>query len=731
MKIALCAVLIAGAFPLFGQAADPSAGGGDIAGFPAFRSVRMHLLPPVIDGVITDGLPEGVKADTGWRAAARITLSNGVTVPDAAFQSLKEADGDFLDLSFEVRHDPSLDEGDAVVLGLRPIPGDAPAGFQDNDLVIIVYPFAGKDDAAAVPAGGTPSRVEIWKYAGDGWKDVSAEVKGCFWAARAFAATEDSFGWDLECRIPAGTAKGGDAWVDLPDRFYLYWNVVRVQSGPMPTVSQFAWPRRCPPLSGSLEPDALSPAGWGRADMFDAAVHKGLWIDPAGITVAREKTPETPEDFTIVLDAFVPSLHDFTAVVLNEATRVTGTYEDYMTEENVSVTFRSADWGIAGPNPGPDWKPLEETFAPEKGSANPTKPLSIPPAQSPTMPGSASFTYKSSIGPQAPAGITTVARRCLYAEISAPAGTYFREPGAYRNMIFSRLPELEERAVVSVRGYGPLPEGKSAFTYLLRTEKKIWMKRKAAGLFSGPETLSIDGSEEQDASDINSYFEWTLHGFLLTGEILTVRGRSYAAALPTGSFGYRVNRPTEVLAWRESVGGAKALDKTTYVLEMAADDAAEITTGIKTEESTGLFFGARAGGVVPVSLAAGGYIIGPSACLEAGIKFTQILSFLLNVGYAYLLDPAGGAGHHMFSALIGIRAAIEFSPVFYMYLQGGAFGYTPDFAVFDLGVDMGLAAGINLSRDLALEAGVNYYLGFLTADGDSLLRTNVGLILRF
>ena len=47
MKIALCAVFIAGAFPLFGQAADPPSGGGDIAGFPAFRPIRMHLLPPV------------------------------------------------------------------------------------------------------------------------------------------------------------------------------------------------------------------------------------------------------------------------------------------------------------------------------------------------------------------------------------------------------------------------------------------------------------------------------------------------------------------------------------------------------------------------------------------------------------------------------------------------------------------------------------------------------------
>jgi hypothetical protein len=135
-RVLCLALFTAGAAALHAQAAEES------AGFPVFKSVRAHLLPPVIDGFITDGLPEGVKPDTGWRAAGRITLANGVSVPDVAFQGLKEAQGDFLDLSFEVRHDPSLDEGDAVIIGLRPSEDGAAAEWRAGDVVVIVYRFS-------------------------------------------------------------------------------------------------------------------------------------------------------------------------------------------------------------------------------------------------------------------------------------------------------------------------------------------------------------------------------------------------------------------------------------------------------------------------------------------------------------------------------------------------------------------------------------------------------------
>jgi hypothetical protein len=709
-------------------AVDVTLTGEETAGFPLFRSVRTHLQPPVIDGFIADDLPPGIKLDTGWRAAARITLANGLFVPNVAFQGLKEAKGDFLDLSFEVRHDPSLDSGDAVVIGVRP--GQGGASSQEGDVVFILYPFSGKETAGAV-GGNALSRVEVWKFTGGSWKDVGAQVTGLRCAVRAFSTSPDSFGWDLELKVPANTQSGGAQWVNIPDQFYFYFNVLRVQTGERKTVSQFYWPRQGNPLRGELAPAALTPGSWGRADKSDSFEHKGLWIAPQDLTISPADKKNESDDFLVNYDNSVASINSFTVKVNNDTAQAVGTQLSFLDAGNVSVNFRSADWGIAGANPGPDWRKLDEQFTPEKGFVNPAKPKTVPMADNETKPGTATFEFRGNIGPALPAGMTTAERRCLYAELLAQPGTYFREPGVYRNMVLSTAPALEESAVLSVRGFGPPPGGRTAHAYMLRTERKSWLVRNTVNPFAGQEIRSTEAVGDENKSDINSYLEWTFHGSLLTGETVTVRGEAFEIALPTGSFGYRLRRPAEVRSWNEYITNARRLDENTYLLDIPADQTVQIKAGYRTDESTGLYLAARAGAAIPMSLYAGNYSVGPSPSLEFGIKATQMFSFFLGVGYNFLVEPSGGNGFNMFFALLDVRIAMEFNPVFYMYLQGGLFGYTPDFAFFDLGVNFGLSGGFVISRSLSLEAGVTYMAGLSQDHTVMLLLTQVGLVLKF
>lgn len=693
-------------------------------GFPRYLSLPYYPNPPVIDGYISDSLGSN-RVDAAWRAASRYTMLNGAPTAHVAFQGMKSSSGDALYMSFEVRNDGTLDAEDALVLAFRPEYSSTDTSitttaFRNNDVVMIIYPFAGPGGA---PTGAAPNRVEIWKYDGSSWQDVSSVYTSWSIVGRSFDFNSLK-AWDMELKLPIGTAP-----MALNDQFYFYYDVLRVSTS---GATQFFWPRDSRNLGVVLRPSSLFAGSWGKADKASGAALDGVWCDWNALSVTPPNPNYPADDFWITYNDSTPVENTFTTTVKNDRQETTEAGTTYIDSPGVIVLLRMANWGIAGANPGPDWEELDVLFPDATEGTNPSEAKLVPRATGPSSPGTATFVFKTRVGPTAalPPNISSEHHQCIYVELNADQDVYIKSKGVYRNMNFAHASELRREATISVRGFGPAPKGRTGFRYLLVTSQKaITIKDDSHGPDRGPGPVGMSAAPADRTSIDPSYLTWEVNGYLCTGSYIVIRGKPFEILNATGSFGYIVEHDAEVASWDPQIEGARLEGSGSYSLDIPAESAVTIHTVITPREFTPLALSAHAGAAFPLANFGSSYSVGFCGILDAQWAFSDALSLVFMAGYNYL----PGASPVVLPTSI-INLALDFrytrpiNPALFAYAQAGPNLYIQDFSTTALGVNVGLGFGYVLSPRFRVEAGADVHS--TTTLQNWLLQTHLGIVMR-
>jgi hypothetical protein len=694
-------------------------------GFPKYLALPYYPNPPTIDGFISEDL-QSHDVDAGWRAASRYAMGSGTTTSPVSFQGMKSASGDALYMSFEVRNDETIDLEDAIVLAFRPDYSTTDnaiktTAFRTNDVVMIVYPFTSTGGA---PGGASITNYQVWKYNGTTWDDVTSTYTPTM-AVHSFGVPTD-YSWDVEMRLPIGAAP-----MAINDQFYFYYNVLRVSSGATPDVAEYFWPRLSQNIGTVLRPSALYAGCWSKADKTTGVALDGVWCDWNATSVTPPNPSYPTDDFYITYNNTGAAVaNTFTTTVKNDRQKTDNTGTNYVDSPGVKVLLRMANWGIAGANPGPDWSELDDLFPTSSGSdTNPSTAQTVLAATSPSNPGTATYTYTCDVGPASalPANIAAYHHQCLYTELTANDEVYIKTKGVYRNMNFEHASEVRREAIISVRGYGQAPKGRTTHRYLLRTSRKerVFRSGERTTFGKGP----VPPGAGANGSDATSYLTWEINGYLCTGKYLVIRGKPFEILNATGSFGYIVEHDGEVAAWDPRIEGARLTGDGSYELEIPAESAVKIVTDIKPVDYTPFSLSLHGGLAFPLANFSATYAMGFCAILDAEYSFTPNLALVLMGGFNYL---PGSTSLILPTTIINValnfRFTLPIGQTFYAYAQAGPDMYIQDFSIFDAGYNGGLGAGLVLSPRFRLELGADYHSTW--SQHNWLLQTHLGIVLR-
>jgi hypothetical protein len=695
-------------------------------GFPRYLALPYYPNPPAIDGYVSDNLGSN-PVDAAWRAASRYTMANGTTTAHVAFQGMKSSSGDALYMSFEVRNDDTLDAEDALVLAFRPEYSSTDSSimttaFRTNDVVMIVYPFSGSGGA---PTAASPNKVEIWKYNGSSWNDVSTTYTSWDIKDRSFDV-DSKKAWDMELKLPLGVSP-----MVINDQFYFYYDVLRVSSS-APGVTQFFWPRGSKNLGVILRPTALFAGSWGKADKANGAAMDGIWCDWNAVSVTPPNPNHPADDFWITYNDTAPVENTFTTTVKNDRQRTTDSGTTYIPSPGVTVLLRMANWGIAGANPGPDWKEIDELFSSTGGTTNPSPAQQVGAASGPGSPGTAPFVYKCNIGPTStlPPNISAEHHQCVYVELDADEEVYIKSKGTYRNMNFAHASELRRAATISVRGFGPPPKGRTTFRYLLSTsEKATTIQDDSRSPDRAPGPLSMGVAPAGSGSIDPSYLTWEVNGYLCTGNYIAIRGKLFEILNATGSFGYIVEHDAEVASWDPHIEGARLEGDGSYSLEIPEESAVTITTIIKPKEFTPFALSLHAGAAFPLANFGNSYSVGFCGILDAQYAFTNALSLVFMAGFNYL---PGASSVVLPTSIINLaldfRYTLPICQTLFAYAQAGPNYYIQDSSTTAFGMNVGAGFGLVLSPRFRLELGADVHSTI--AWQNWLLQSHLGIVMR-
>jgi len=155
-------------------------------------------------------------------------------------------------------------------------------------------------------------------------------------------------------------------------------------------------------------------------------------------------------------------------------------------------------------------------------------------------------------------------------------------------MDFIPLSEIERPAEISGQGY-PSPGGGGNHDFLLVVNSRLITPPTGGGGGGdddGGDGPDIDLKSVMGRSDIKPVFVWIVHGYRITGETLTIRGRKYQNIDPApGQFGYIAEHddPTHALT-SEFAGAGIRRDGNVYRLRVPHDGTVTIQTRVEAAE---------------------------------------------------------------------------------------------------------------------------------------------------
>jgi hypothetical protein len=450
---------------------------------------------PNVDGTIAN--------DLGWAGAGRYVFANGTARYDGAVDLIR--DGTNLYLGFEMHNDDvtsghAVDQFDAVAVAFD-VPGASP-----EYRLIVIQPRVPTGGNLNPPDSGPVSTLQF-ATAGAVANPTTDHVTWTTIATPAGAAAKFTSGgtgtdgsWYVELQVPI-------AALSLPATgdFGLYVDGMRADAV-NPGLAALVWPPAAPAI-GSSNPAAHlldgsaypTPSNWGKSTLGGSGCTGvyfagGFDYDPTDVYVNNPGNALISASGT---NQFFAKLH-------NNGPQAPG----------VVARFKLSGTGIAGA-----WDDVPGT------PANGFGPVTVNTDPAVTLTQSGTIAATDWTGGTAQYKGTHV---CMLVELDmAPsAGTQvnFLNRSAIQNMDWSTTSTFRAKPVIDAAGWKPLP-GESAIHLGLHT-----VSRAAPGWSNG-----LTGVERGKAV---AQIEWAVHGYLGTGQFLTIGGKSFRVEKPVGGFEY-------------------------------------------------------------------------------------------------------------------------------------------------------------------------------------------------
>jgi hypothetical protein len=576
--------------------------------FPSHVGLPFEESPPTVDGFTEPhpGLPlTSWRLEPGYVGAPKFAYDgSGAAHPSAMFQGVKDAGGPFLYLAFDVRFDPAFNDGDRVMIILRP--AFSTAGHTEDERRIDILPVgAGGGGAPATPAdpehdlvshnyrsNRPPTAREIYKRNPAGsatvWQNITGSVTNLKEHIRvsSSAPTGGAKNWTVELRLPLRKVAilgedeqdfgGGPDWIDISDDFGLYVNLMRLCSGAGcagPEIggffsTQFTWPwdPEAPTTNVITDPatGAVPEENW---DVPAAALGRARILAP-GATNPSQGVKFKGSYLGIGLlqpDSSIGGTLDLSSVgqVNNVVARL---INDHPTDdaEGVTAEFRLADfWGMGPYGNGASWGKTPSTPNP---AATPPVDPAVPAVKKAIPAGGATAIDIASVW------TTTQAHRdkyaslwwdqCLWVNLSSSAGANIVEQSTRRNLTVKTASEL--RAGVGISGELPTSpaDGSDQHDYWLHT-MKMRLEGPPPPPQRGPSLIAFARRSDENGGSIFDQLNtsplltgelvmadrpaatwlWVSVGYWRTSETLTVGGNKYAIWIHAGNFAAVVQHP--------------------------------------------------------------------------------------------------------------------------------------------------------------------------------------------
>jgi hypothetical protein len=596
---------------------------------------------PAIDG--------DVENDPGWNNALRLNLSGDIGATTASKLQLGIS-GTSLYLGLDVSA-PGITTDTTLVLVFS---GD---GNPANDWRLHIRPFD-----VALPADGTknlpPFAVTYWRDSTvvnnqSNWNlpgAIAHTAGGGDWEMTNIKILKvNNNSWQLEFQIPIVSPASSTAGFCVScggGTFKIYANVLNTSSGVVPnsSVTEDVWPP-CPMLgcamvigSGFLTQNTPPRLAWGTGSTSMRAACTGVSLSGPNIGV---QNPLNASQIISNIRRYTP-IAETTAAGCKMLTGgsnpgdngppnifVAKPVNGMTTNAKVSVSFRLANWGIAGSTPG---DPFGSTFS-YLGTLGPSAMAPCTPVGSPNCPGvNNNPAAEATITPGASGNFNTttwalnyqqscyyslsvpsvigepLSHQCIHVDMdSSDPGTRFLNKSAEWNMNFVPASTFRQKGIIS-GNQGPLPPGRSKHMFLLQMDSDQQGPPRTGGTTgttgtTGTQDARTNGGGQQQGyrfrdqqlaaaatrffgEKTNNLYQWIARGYIYTGNKIIINGRSYEYVRRAGDFGYVAGHSGAIKGWNPEFHGTglNQINPALYSGEVATNEQVVVETVITAQE---------------------------------------------------------------------------------------------------------------------------------------------------
>lgn len=574
--------------------------------FPPHIGTPYTYQPPLIDGFVNPELTEGRRPDTGWDRALRVTYGDGTTQPSLCFQGLRRNSGNYVYLSFEVRNDTSFDDDETIVILLR---DGNPAGPRPEhtagDRRIIIRPLSTGSGSPAGPIvapgyiapaytnneNGAPRTLDLYRWNAGAWQSIAASPELVV-KVRSYTPVAGNFCWSVEVQVPTTNAVFAD-WINLQPDFLFSFYVLRQEAG---GITEFSWPRDLY-LAGPADVFTASmPAcDWGTAKLGTAADTVGLHVKlPQYQNLGANTTGNPADPLTSQING--TSTNTFVARVVNDATTPAN---------NVTATFRIADWGVQSGDPSSGAWRIVRT---DVGHNNPTLPQTI------SAGGEVNFTFNWTLNSTEQTDYSPPHQhQCVQVSLDSNSSVIFSERSYWKNMNYVAASTFERTAFVSGKGYGRYGAKNGAqrfFLHVVSSKFDFDPKKDQVEVVPPPDPRQDPRSERKDShphydgenlrrarvvdhypglkgeKGAVSHYTWEVHAVRETAGTVKIGSKVYPILQSVGGFGYVARHGNPVSEWTHGLDGAevKKLSEHLYQVDVPVNGSVKLGTKLEARE---------------------------------------------------------------------------------------------------------------------------------------------------
>jgi hypothetical protein len=352
----------------------------------------------------------------------------------------------------------------------------------------------------------------------------------------------------------------------------------------------------------------------------------------------------------------------------------------------------------------------------------------------------------------------------------------FRNQSAYRNMDFDNASTFRREGEVSVRGLDPYPGSDQRDVYLwvetnnlesqdvpglqmarelVPGEDTIYVSESDTVTIVSPDTVRFDslrfggpaivvrpGSdtvrvpplssgerggalrtawrggllEQSEIDELMPTFR--VHAYHATGDSAIVRGRIVPVLRAQTSFGYWLDHEGELKGWDYGLEGAQLVRLAPYFYRIAVpnESFATIVTKVQAIEPPAPYpsfaFGIHTGVAIPVGSFSEDFDPGINVFLGAYYRVDPKFSVTGIAGYNGFNSRAEDAGDfYVISLSANLKYLVNTAPLT-AYINGGPGAYIPQDAGAKVGLNVGGGLNYELTGDVVLELGADYYSVF-------------------